>query len=217
MNNGNDKKCAVCGAAASSHCGKCKLANYCSVECQKVVWTAHKISCGKDSLDLTMHRAAQLFQDIFLLMREKTFDNSIKSIEDRGDHLLVTDNPMTPGEVQKFPIHLIKNMSEKKMILTMLICQEPTAYLHDLLLDMLQGEFEAKNTLCTETDKTRVERPSRRTGDSVEKAHEDTPRQSTSHGDGHESVLSFDSSGPGSGYKEIMGDRRERCTVQYLR
>ena len=136
-----ENPCAHCGAAAGSSCGKCKTTKYCSTDCQELAWPTHKVTCGKTGLDLIVHRAGQLFQDIYLVMREKTFDNAIRSIEDRGDHLLITDNPMTVGSVQRFPIHLIRSMKEKKMVLTTLICQEPTGFLHDLLLSMFQGKY----------------------------------------------------------------------------
>jgi hypothetical protein len=39
-------KCRVCGAEASSHCGRCKEAFYCSQAHQKQDWAAHKPGCG---------------------------------------------------------------------------------------------------------------------------------------------------------------------------
>jgi pre-rRNA-processing protein TSR4 len=41
------KTCCVCGAKSSSHCGKCKLANYCSKEHQVIDWKfGHKGRCS---------------------------------------------------------------------------------------------------------------------------------------------------------------------------
>ncbi|KAJ4360631.1 uncharacterized protein N0V89_001197 [Didymosphaeria variabile] len=68
-----------------------------------------------------------------------SFDNSIKSIEDKGDVLLICDDPTTPGTIFQFPSHLVRTEEEKRMVLTTLVCQEPTAYLHDFLTEMLDG------------------------------------------------------------------------------
>lgn len=87
-----------------------------------------------------MYRAAQLLQDVYLLMREMTFDNSIESVEDRGEYLQVRDKPMIPGTIFPFPGHLVRTEEEKRMVLTTLICQEPIAYLHDFLLETLKGK-----------------------------------------------------------------------------
>ena len=38
--------CAVCGAGARSHCGKCGNAHYCGRECQIGAWPAHKWLCS---------------------------------------------------------------------------------------------------------------------------------------------------------------------------
>ncbi|KAL1600400.1 hypothetical protein SLS60_006785 [Paraconiothyrium brasiliense] len=71
--------------------------------------------------------------------REMTFDNNIKSIEDKGDVLLIRDDDMTPGTIFQFPNHLVGTEEAKRMILTILVCQEPIAYLHDFLTEMLDG------------------------------------------------------------------------------
>lgn len=39
--------CWVCGAAKTQKCGMCKLGRYCSKECQKKGWPAHKEDCQK--------------------------------------------------------------------------------------------------------------------------------------------------------------------------
>ena len=39
--------CAACGKAAEKRCGKCKLAKYCSVECQKKDFKSHSLVCQK--------------------------------------------------------------------------------------------------------------------------------------------------------------------------
>ncbi len=46
------RQCCVCGAFDSPEqkfmvCSRCKMSHYCSVECQKSNWPAHKIICTK--------------------------------------------------------------------------------------------------------------------------------------------------------------------------
>jgi hypothetical protein len=37
--------CWTCCKAANKKCGKCKVATYCSVECQRFAWSEHKKAC----------------------------------------------------------------------------------------------------------------------------------------------------------------------------
>ena len=41
--------CGSCGAAASFHCSRCTRVKYCSKECQRAHWKAHKPSCAPGS------------------------------------------------------------------------------------------------------------------------------------------------------------------------
>lgn len=42
---GGDKFCTVCHRISYSHCGRCRLINYCSRECQILHWKTHKKVC----------------------------------------------------------------------------------------------------------------------------------------------------------------------------
>ena len=42
----DDPICAVCGAAATQRCSKCKQAWYCSRDCQLRDWKKHKPICA---------------------------------------------------------------------------------------------------------------------------------------------------------------------------
>ena len=41
--------CASCGAAAALHCSRCTRVKYCSKECQRTHWKAHRPSCAPRS------------------------------------------------------------------------------------------------------------------------------------------------------------------------
>ena len=41
--------CASCGATAALHCSRCTLAKYCSKECQRAHWKAHRPECAPRS------------------------------------------------------------------------------------------------------------------------------------------------------------------------
>ena len=43
---------AGCGMAGDKKCAKCKLASYCSVECQRAHWKVHKKTCKKQEDDI---------------------------------------------------------------------------------------------------------------------------------------------------------------------
>ena len=49
MNSHNVHKCAGCGFPAEKMCGKCHTVYYCSQDCQRANWSAHKPTCGKDT------------------------------------------------------------------------------------------------------------------------------------------------------------------------
>ena len=61
-------------------CGRCRSVSYCSTECQKAHYPAHKTNCYKVNLDRTVHRAGKLLQQIFYLFREKMSTEDVQSI-----------------------------------------------------------------------------------------------------------------------------------------
>ena len=43
----NQEVCLVCRSKATKQCKRCKMARYCSVECQTLDWPLHKAICGR--------------------------------------------------------------------------------------------------------------------------------------------------------------------------
>jgi hypothetical protein len=50
--------CASCGAAAALHCSRCTRVKYCSKECQRAHWKAHRPSCAPRSTPSAAPRSA---------------------------------------------------------------------------------------------------------------------------------------------------------------
>jgi len=69
-----------CNKLGTHQCGRCRNVSYCSTECQKAHYSAHKTNCYKVNLDRTVHRAGNLLQQIFYLFREKMFTEDVQSI-----------------------------------------------------------------------------------------------------------------------------------------
>ena len=57
------RRCAECGSgAADKHCSRCKVATYCSLQCQKASWKAvHKANCKPNPTKALVLKAATVF------------------------------------------------------------------------------------------------------------------------------------------------------------
>jgi hypothetical protein len=139
MDQPDPNSCANCGAVASDRCGGCKVTKYCTVVCQKNNWPHHKVSCGRQGIELVVYRAGQLLQDLFFVMREATYENEIASIEEEGNNLIIQDAPVVVGKRTPFPNHLMRTALQKNMALSAFTCEEPFAFFHDILVQMLAG------------------------------------------------------------------------------
>ena len=54
------RRCALCSKPAAKRCGKCLGAHYCSAECQRAHWTAHKPDCRSAAATAAVEAAATL-------------------------------------------------------------------------------------------------------------------------------------------------------------
>lgn len=85
----NEKKCgsvcSVCYKPTNSRCSACKKIYYCSLSCQKQMWTTHKSVCNKDSRLLTLLiKSYHAFphEIICCLMEEKGYADMYQAIID---------------------------------------------------------------------------------------------------------------------------------------
>ncbi|KAF2177628.1 hypothetical protein K469DRAFT_507433, partial [Zopfia rhizophila CBS 207.26] len=135
--------CSHCGRDASLKCGRCKVHVYCNKECQKEDWKTHKAICNEIRLEKVIERAADTLQKIYFAFREKTFDNCIRKVEDKGTVLVLHDHSKgttrSGGFFQKVPNHLFKNEVDRKAALTVMNCNEPWAYLRDIFTQLTEG------------------------------------------------------------------------------
>tara|TARA_R110002003_G_scaffold110_5_gene9291 strand:+ start:4780 stop:5205 length:426 start_codon:yes stop_codon:yes gene_type:complete len=134
-------ECATCGDAATNKCGGCKTYVYCGRECQAKAWPEHKITCKDVQLEKHLSRAAEIAHQAYLTFREDTWDTPIAKIEDTEDALIIYDGDQSLNKdyFVDFPHHLIKNRRAKMAILSMMMCNEPLAWMHNLLQGLVGG------------------------------------------------------------------------------
>ena len=143
--------CAVCGKPAHSKCTGCetdsKPRHYCGTACQKEDWPRHKINCKvfRDlRLEKVLARAAGLIQQAYYEFRENTWETPIIKIEDREDALIFQDGDMHKKTKYflTFPRHMGLSERTKAAMLCAWVCNEPLAFMHDLVADLLGGKLD---------------------------------------------------------------------------
>jgi hypothetical protein len=135
-------KCAICSQPASNICGRCRIQVYCSTVCQKIDWEKHKSPCKVAHLEKILGRVATIIHEAYLHFREKTWDTPIKKIQDNSEGLVIYDGDQAPNlkYFVDFPHGLIHSEKTKMAVLCTLTCNEPFAWMHDILRKLLQGK-----------------------------------------------------------------------------
>jgi hypothetical protein len=133
--------CAVCDNPAPNKCGGCKTRTYCSKVCQANDWPKHKATCKDIVLSQALERAAAITQQAYLKFRENTWDTPIDRIEDSVDALVIYDGVATNrlAYFVDFPHQLMPNDQAKMAVLTMLTCDEPLAWMHNMFDKLTKG------------------------------------------------------------------------------
>lgn len=138
--------CTVCGKPAHSKCTGCKTdsksRHYCGTACQKTDWSSHKTNCKGTHLEKGLERAAGLIQQAYYQFRENTWETPIIKIEDREDVLVFQDGDMLKKTKYflTFPRHLGLSERTKAAMLCAWVCNEPLAFMHDVVADLLKGK-----------------------------------------------------------------------------
>ncbi|CAA9963941.1 zf-MYND domain containing protein [Pyrenophora teres f. maculata] len=142
------KSCAVCGKPANSKCTGCKTdsisRHYCGAACQKNDWPTHKTACkaAQDMrLEKSLARVADIIQRGYYEFRQNTWDTPILKVEDRDDALVITDGVMLDKSKYfiSFPQHMVTSERTKAAMLCAWMCNEPLAFMHDLVTDLVKG------------------------------------------------------------------------------
>lgn len=148
-------QCATCQKAASKVCTGCKdtptragkidSVAYCSAECQRESWPAHKDECKSRKARLVIFRIGSTLQKIFYVFREKLFDRAIIRIERENGRSFIYEglvpDPITSCDyLQPFPNHLVNNDEEKRSVLSHLSCNDAIGWMHDLIKHVLTSK-----------------------------------------------------------------------------
>ena len=140
--------CQVCGKVAGKRCSGCHEASYCSSTCQTQHWATHRDTCKDIQLGRHLQRVADILHEVYLNFRENTWDTPIDKIEVHPDHLTIHDGDqrLNTRYFTVFPNNFIGNDYEVKMaVLTVWMCVEPYAFLHNLIMPLLKGDM---STYC---------------------------------------------------------------------
>ncbi|KAH7402115.1 hypothetical protein DE146DRAFT_735384 [Phaeosphaeria sp. MPI-PUGE-AT-0046c] len=134
-------QCATCAKPASSKCNGCKINVYGDKGCQALDWAKHKATCKIMQLENKLSRIAVMIHEAYLTFRENTWDTPIKRIEERPDALILHDGEQALKQQHfiDFPHKLINNPQSKMAVLCTLTCNEPLAWMHDLLEGLIKG------------------------------------------------------------------------------
>jgi hypothetical protein len=145
-------RCSNCGEPAKLTCASCKDCPFdtefhtnsiffCSKECQKDDWKLkHRAVCKSRVYKRSLHRAANLAQEIFYELREKTFDDRIVSVTDEGDILRITNQVMGNHVVyHDFPDMSATTPEDKATVLTYCTCNVTMATMFDTVVLLFRG------------------------------------------------------------------------------
>ncbi|PVH95472.1 hypothetical protein DM02DRAFT_690044 [Periconia macrospinosa] len=136
-------KCSACGEAASNKCTACQTHVYCGKDCQIKDWPEHKKICKHVRQEMIVERAGNLLKELYLDLREKTFDNHIVQVNAKNPkELIIYDGNLKDrvGWFQKFPNHLVEKGSIKNGVLSTLTCNEPLALMKGAVEKLFKGD-----------------------------------------------------------------------------
>lgn len=136
--------CAFCSKPTTRKCLGCRKQVFCNMGCLKKGWPAHKRICKEAQLEKTLARVAEVVHEAYLTFRENTWDGAIIRVDDQGGALIIHDgNPWDNLQwFRKFPYAVVPpNRRAKLGVLTAWTCDEPYAFLHALIVKLLQGMY----------------------------------------------------------------------------
>ncbi|KAF1358101.1 hypothetical protein EJ07DRAFT_180294 [Lizonia empirigonia] len=118
--------CAVCSKPTTNKCLGCRTQSI----------------CKEAQLEKTLARVAEVVHEAYLTFRENTWGFPIIRVDDKEDALIIyTGSPWdNPQWFREFPHAVVPpNRRAKLGVLTAWTCDEPYAFLHTLIVKLLQG------------------------------------------------------------------------------
>lgn len=134
--------CQSCGSPTTNTCTRCGVPNYCNGNCQSQNWSVHRDTCKDTQLGQALERVADVLHEAYLSFRENTWDTPVDQIvsDSRTWTVYDGDQSLNTTYFTEFPDHLVQSDRQAKMaLLTAWTCNEPHAFLHSLLVKLLQG------------------------------------------------------------------------------
>ncbi|KAI4846094.1 hypothetical protein E4T44_05252 [Aureobasidium sp. EXF-8845] len=177
----SERECTNCGNFnAKSYCAGCHQApntdgtphlgvRYCSKECQKIHWPAHRLECKNLQTRKALFRAARLLQKMWYAVRRESFDNTVIGVEEVNGELLMHEGDYNleptkrvPGFYREFPDAIFKNEQDAEACLNSLYCTDSLTHMHMvtnwLLKDICVDVKEVKVQVNKPTRKCRYTR-----------------------------------------------------------
>jgi hypothetical protein len=164
----NEKECTTCGNFnAKSYCAACHEApntdgiphvgvRYCSRECQKTHWSAHRVECKDLKARKALFRAAWLLQKMWYAVRRESFDNTVVGVEEVNGELLMHEGDYDleptkriPGFYREFPDAIFKNEQDAEACLNSLYCTDSLTHMYMVTDWLLKGKSCSKIILMT--------------------------------------------------------------------
>ncbi|KAI5272559.1 Palmitoyltransferase akr1, ankyrin repeat-containing protein akr1 [Aureobasidium subglaciale] len=152
------KRCTNCAKLnAKAHCAGCHQApnmdgtprtdvRYCSKQCQKTHWSAHRIECKNLQARKALFRAAWLLQKIWYAVRRESFDNCVVKAEEVDGELLIHegDYSLEPtkrdlGFYREFPDAIFKDKQDADTCLNLLYCTDSLSHMYMVSSWLLKG------------------------------------------------------------------------------
>ncbi|KAJ7636661.1 hypothetical protein FB45DRAFT_907040 [Roridomyces roridus] len=145
------KRCSRCWDAPEYRPGDANPTRYCSTECQKADWVAHKSHCTTLSRRTKLLRAATILRAALLAYRERFFDIPLSKIElGKDGAVLYLYRDVSP---RPFPNGLTHDSKHKEAALTHNMCTLAFAMLGPLTRKLLAGVASSIESLDLQIEK----------------------------------------------------------------
>jgi hypothetical protein len=164
----SEKQCTNCGNHnAKAYCAGCHQApntdgtphvnvRYCTKECQKAHWPAHRLECKNLQARKALFRAARLLQKMWYTVRRESFDNCIVKAEEVNGELWIHEGDYdleptkrNPGFYRDFPDAIFKNKQDADTCLNLLYCTDSLGHMYMVNHWLLKGRSCWKTVLTT--------------------------------------------------------------------